>query len=169
MIINLSFCPPPPPPSSLPGCISCSVWFLAPYATFLFPGCRQQGVALLSPPLSCLWMWEAIPFHFATGRRRQAYYPAHRNWLRVHFYRPSARTQLFLWCYRGFRMYYTNAMIAIVKIAQYGFWQVHRSRLFVCFREVSSHLNIAHPDVYSYIYVIYVFDWCTNYFWIVWI
>lgn len=26
-----------------------SIWFLAPYATFLFPACRQQGVALLSP------------------------------------------------------------------------------------------------------------------------
>lgn len=47
-----------------------SIWFLAPYATFLFPACRQQGVALLSPSQSCLWMWEAIPFHSAIGRRR---------------------------------------------------------------------------------------------------
>lgn len=49
-----------------------SIWFLAPYATFLFPACRQQGVALLSPSQSCLWMWEAIPFHSAIGRRRRA-------------------------------------------------------------------------------------------------
>lgn len=48
-----------------------SIWFLAPYATFLFPACRQQGVALLSPSQSCLWMWEAIPFHSAIGRRRR--------------------------------------------------------------------------------------------------
>lgn len=26
-----------------------SIWFLAPYATFPFPACGQQGVALLSP------------------------------------------------------------------------------------------------------------------------
>ncbi len=163
MIINLSF---GPPPSSLPGCISCSVWFLAPYATFLFPGCRQQGVALLSPPLSCLWMWEAIPFHFATGRRRQAYYPAQRNWLRVHFYRRSARTTLFLLCYWGFQMYYTK-YIAIVKIAQYGFWQVHGSKLFVCIREVSLHLNIAHAAIYSYICVPSIAKWLIQgLFWI---
>lgn len=45
--------------------------FLAPYAAFLFPACRQQGVVLLSPSQSCLWMWEAIPFHFAMGRRKE--------------------------------------------------------------------------------------------------
>lgn len=147
MIINLFFGPPLPSP----GCISCSVWFLAPYATFLFPGWGQQGVALLSPPLSCLWMWEAIPFHFAMGRRRRANYTAHRNWLRVHFYRrSSARTPLFLLCYRGFRMYCAAATIAILKIARYEFWHVWRSRVFVCFRWVSLHLNISHLDLCSW-------------------
>lgn len=66
MIINLSF-------GFLPRLVA-SPFYLVPGPICHFPvSCLQTAgsIGLLSPSQSCLWMWEAIPFHFAMGRRKE--------------------------------------------------------------------------------------------------